>query len=372
MWNLANLLLTIAATCAGPADAELTPPLATLQAVGPRGAGQSEAAGAWRKVAAADARQLPVILAALDRANPLAANWIATAVDAVAQHQLDRGGPLPTAQLEAFVRDTRHSGRARRLAYEWLVRADKTAPARLVPGMIDDPSPEMRRDAVARLIGQADAATEAQRSQQATAGYEQALAGATDLDQVRLLTERLQKAGRTVDVPRHLGLIVRWKLIGPFDNRGEKGFDIAYPPEREFAAAASHEGKHGPVRWVDHVSSDEYGQIDLNRVLGTEKGVVGYATVEFLADRRREVEFRLTSFNALKLWLNGKLIDEHKVYHGGSQMDQYVSRAILAAGRNRILVKICQNEQTQDWAVHWWFQLRVCDERGKAVLSTDR
>jgi len=60
------------------------------------------------------------------------------------------------------------------------------------------------------------------------------------------------------------------------------------------------------------------------------------------------------------------------VYHGGSQLDQYVCSAQLKPGPNVILVKVCQNEQTQSWAKKWSVQLRLCDERGTAVLSTDR
>jgi hypothetical protein len=49
------------------------------------------------------------------------------------------------------------------------------------------------------------------------------------------------------------------------------------------------------------------------------------------------------------------------------RMDQHVGAGVLHAGRNEILVKICQNEQTEDWAQSWSFQLRVCDASGVAV-----
>ena len=41
-------------------------------------------------------------------------------------------------------------------------------------------------------------------------------------------------------------------------------------------------------------------------------------------------------------------------------------------GINTILVKACQNAQTQSWANKWSLQMRVCDELGTAILSTDR
>jgi hypothetical protein len=44
----------------------------------------------------------------------------------------------------------------------------------------------------------------------------------------------------------------------------------------------------------------------------------------------------------------------------------------LKKGANQILVKCCQNEQTETWTVEWEFQLRVCDATGTAILATDR
>ena len=343
-----------------------------LLAVGPKGAGNREAQEAWEQVARADASHLTTILAALDDAQPLAANWIRCAADTVAEHELRRGGKLPREGLEQFVLDRQHASRARRLAYEWLVRADPTASDRLIPGMLDDPSVELRRDAVARLIGEAAKTAEGGEPGKAVALYRKALTAARDLDQIKLLAARLRKQGEPVNLARHFGFLVRWKLIGPFDNTGEKGYDVAYPPEREIDLEASYPGKHGQVKWIDHETDHDFGRVDLNKALGEEKDVVGYATAEFFSDREQEIEFRLASDDAVKLWLGGTLIDEHNVYHAGMYMDQYVSRSKLKPGRNVILIKVCQNEQTQNWAQGWNFQLRLCDSTGGAVLSSDR
>jgi len=361
------LLLAPAFVLVAPA-AELEPLLKTLRAAGPKGAGSREAAAAWQKLIRCDAAKLPQILAALDGAGPLAANWIGSAADAIAQAQLGRGGKLPAAELQRFVGDVRHAPRARRLAYELLTRADPSASERLLPGMLDDPSLELRRDAVARLIDQTAGLEEAKQAD----GYTKALFAARDFDQIKLLADRLRKLGRTVDLPRHFGFIVRWKLIGPFDNAGEQGYAKAYPPEKKTDFAAACDGKKGPVKWIDHISKDDYGRVDFNKVFGEQKDVVAYAAADFIAKQQEEVEFRITSFSAVKLWVNGRLVDEHNVYHGGSQMDQYVSRAALKPGRNSILVKVCQNAQTQSWARRWGFQLRVCDHLGTAILSIDR
>jgi len=368
--SIAAVLLLLAAMSAAGDD--LQPLLTTLRAVGPNEAGHREAAQAWQKLVQADAQGLPVILAGLDGAGPLAANWIVTAADAVAQRHLQRGAKLPAADLERFVLDTRHAPRARRLAYEWLTRADTSAPQRLLPGMLHDASLELRRDAVARLVEKTAKSAKLGKTAEAAAGYREALSAARDPDQIALLAERLRKLGQQVDLPRHFGFIVRWKLIGPLDNTGEKGFDTVFAPEQRIDLTATYDGKHGKVKWVDYVSKDDHGVIDLNAGLVEEKGVAAYATADFLAAKRQEVQFRVTTLNAVKLWVNGQLIDQHNVYHLGSQLDQYTSRALLEPGRNVILVKLCQNEQTQDWARPWAFQLRVCDEGGGGILSTDR
>jgi len=345
--------------------------LAKLRAVGPHAAGHAEAAAAWAELARQPAHRLPLLLAGLDGANPLAANWIRTAIDAVAERQLAAGQPLPAAQLERFVGDRSHDPRARRLAYELLLRVDPAAQERIIPHMLDDPSAEMRRDAVARLMDQAQARA-AQDQAGALALYRQALASARDIEQVAAIAERLRKLGQPVDLARQLGYIVRWKVIGPFDNTGGRGFDQVYPPEKEFRPEAVYQGKHGPVRWQEYTSRDDYGMVDFNQALGEEKAVVGYAVTEFVSSRRQEVEIRMTSYNAPKLWVNGRLVAQYPIYHSGGQPDQYVHRVVLEPGPNRILVKACQNELTADWAREWAFRLRVCDASGAAVLSADR
>ena len=48
-------------------------------------------------------------------------------------------------------------------------------------------------------------------------------------------------------------------------------------------------------------------------------------------------------------------------------MDLYRVPVELRAGENRILLKVCQNEQTQDWAQRYEFQLRIADATGAGV-----
>jgi hypothetical protein len=374
MGRLRATVTLLAVLSADPfaAAGNLEPHLKKLLAVGAKGQGNAEATQAWQKVASAEAAELPELLGALDEASPLAANWIRSAGDAIAERTLRQGGKLPAKELERFILNREHAPRARRLAFEWLVRADKSAPDRLIPGMLDDPSTEFRRDAVARVLAEAEKTPKGQ-TEQRLAIYRRALSGARDRDQVDTIAGELKKLGQEVDLAAHFGFILRWKVIGPFDNTEKKGFNVAYPPEKEINLKATYSGKKSTVQWAEHETKDPYGMVDLNKAIGKHMGAAAYATAEFHSPKRQNVQLRIGSLCAVKIWLNGKLLAAHEVYHsGGGEIDQYICEGTLQAGRNVILVKCLQNEQKEDWAQNWDFQLRVCDAAGTAVLSSER
>jgi hypothetical protein len=351
--------------------------LDVLLEVDKEGEGNVAANKAWQEVAAAEADALPQVLAALDRAQPLAANWIATAAEKIAERTRAGRLPLPTVALKSFVVDTRHAPRARRLAFEWLRADDRDTAAELVPGFLHDPSPELRREAIARLLDEAAVQKAGNATDESLRKlYREALSGACDLDQVRTVKGELEKLGEKVDLARHFGFLMNWKVIGPFDNSGERGFDVPFPPEKEVNLTAAYDGKprDGATRrieWREVTTQDEFGIVDLNKTLGQENGVVGYAWTEFWSERECPAELRIGRDNATKIWLNGELIEEHRVYHSGVDMDQYTGRGTLKEGQNTILLKVLQNEQKEEWAQGWGFQLRVCDSTGQAIHPAD-
>lgn len=341
--------------------------VAAVKSVGPEAKNHLAAQAAWPVLANADAEGLLALLASLDDASPLAANWIYAAVDTVVERSATGEGRLPLDAIETFVFDRKHAPAARRRAYEILVAARPESADRILPQMLDDASLEMRRDAVARLIDQSGRLAGESKKEPAIGLLRRALVAARDVDQIRDVARRLTTLGETVDLARQLGFVMHWQVIGPFDNTAGRGFATSYSPEADIRLDAACEGKHGPVRWKPCEATGELCVVDLNRALVEEKSVCGYALAEVRSPTAQAVEIRLTSFNAVKVWLNGRLIDEHAVYHGGSQLDQYRSRATLEPGVNRLLVKVCQNNQTQDWAKPWQFQLRLCDALGAAA-----
>ena len=361
--------LLAVALCTAAQAADLTASIKTIRAVGPEGQGNAAAAKAWQTLSKAKASALPQILTAMDGANPLAANWLRAAVDTIAA----REKKLPIDALQEFLADQSHIPRARRLAFELIRAADAKLAAKLIPGMINDPSVELRREAVAQVL---DAGKIANQPAIAVKEYRKALDAARDIDQIKAATKALRELKQEVDLPRHFGFLMHWNVIGPFDNTERGGFAKVFPPETNVDLEATYDGKAGKVKWSSFVTADEYGMVDINKAYPGPgdglKEVTAYAYTEYNAAAAGPVQLRLGCKNAWKIWLNGKLVFGRDEYHRGMRIDQYQLDVNLAKGRNTLLIKLCQNEQMQDWTKQWQFQLRVCDPTGTAILATNR
>jgi hypothetical protein len=341
--------------------------LSRIKKVGREGAGNEDAAAAWKALVQQGPAALAPILAAMNDDQLVAGNWLRPAFEAVAEKAL-ADGKLSKDTLDKFVADQKLAGGARALAYEWLVKADKGAPERLLPTMLQDPSAELRRLAVERVVKLAEAELEKKDSKAARASFEKALTGACDPDQVDAIAKALEKLGAKVDLAKHYGAVLQWHLITPFDHKKGAGWDVAYPPEKGIDLTASYKGADGKeAKWVEFTTASPTGVVDLNKKLGNLKGTIAYACAFVDSPAEREVELRAGCINGLKVWLNGKQVFANEEYHHGMRMDQYAARGTLQKGKNTILLKVAQNEQKEKWAQDWQFQLRLCDSVGAAV-----
>lgn len=327
----------------------------------PAGTGDAEA---WRVLATAKSADLPALLQSMKDASPLAENWLRAAVDAVADQALAEGKSLPVEDLHSLLADTGQSPRARRTAYELLVKLDPTCSPDLLAGLENDPSLELRYDAIELLLNAAkDQSNDAARRQALTTILQQA----RNLAQIDRIASDLLELGQETNLAELMGFITKWQLIGPFDHTGSKAFDVAYPPEASIDLAEKYPGKEKQVAWQPVETADRYAVVDVAKEIGPVKGAITYAYAEFESSTARDAEIRYASLNATKLWLNGELVAANEIYHSGGDIDQYRVPVRLLAGTNRVLLKVCQNEQTEPWAQDWKFQLRVCDALGGAL-----
>jgi CheY-like chemotaxis protein len=372
-------LVAMATVLGSPAGAE--PPevrqwLETVLAVAPNGVGHRQAQEAATKLQDLSPPPWQEVLVAMQSASPLAKNWLL----GIAGYMRTQTPDLAPQELLDFLAATGHDVDARGLVFEWLVADDPPLRRELLAEMLEDPNLALRKAAIDQALepllepidpNVADASKQQQQHQRLEQ-LEQLLAVARYPAQVQQLAGLLSDAGRSVDLTQLFGFLTPWQVIGPFDNRGLIGFDAVYGPERdvlggEFDLRRSYAGRDGEVRWQPLGPGGQLGQIDLNPTFDRVKGGVCYALHRFEAPAATMVEVRLGTPNGSKVWVNGDLVLSNAVYHAGYQIDQYIGRTQLRAGENTVLVKLLQNEQTEEWAADYEFQLRLSDPAGRGL-----
>ena len=312
--------------------------------------GQADLAADADLVAAVEPAMLVPCLAAFAEATPGGVNWLSNGLDRAVERLGER---LPLEEIRAFVADDSRPPRGRTLAYRWLRSRDPAAAEALLDGMLADPALPLRRAAVAKQL----AAVEGTEQSQQLAVYRDMLKTARDVDQVQTIAAWLREAGDEVAVSDVLGFVKKWRVSETFDNVGGIGFPAVYPPEKMAAAP-------DVSSWKEVAAAGDQGSVDLNEAVGTLKGVVAYAVAEVDLPRGRTAEVRIGSPCAVVVWVNGEKVIDREIYHASEAIDQYVGEATFRAGTNTVLVKCCQNEQTESWAADWKFQLRICDHLG--------
>jgi hypothetical protein len=335
----------------------------SLVRIGAEGEGNESAAAAVKKLVEVGPSVLLPVVSAAGKGSAVADNWLRVVGHTVVDRARAAQAALPLDELQAFIRDTTRQEPARVLAFELLTQADAAVAYRLEDSLLHDPVQSLRRGAVSKLIAVASNA----EASQAKKLWMDALSAVRDEDQTKTVAAALKNLGEEVSLPRHFGFLTRWQIIGPFDNTGRKGFDAVFAPEKEIDLSKACDGKGKPVQWQPLESTDDYGKINFNTPLTALKEATAYAFTSLECPEEREVELRLGCKNAWKVWLNGTLLFGRDEYHRGQKMDQYKLKCRLKKGANSILVKCCQNEQTESWTVEWEFQLRVCDSAGTGL-----
>jgi tetratricopeptide (TPR) repeat protein/transglutaminase-like putative cysteine protease len=161
-----------------------------------------------------------------------------------------------------------------------------------------------------------------------------------------------------------LGFVTDWLIIGPFDNEGMAGFDLTYPPEEELNLSETHDGKVRPVAWREYprVSFDCY--IDLAATFRPNSQTAAYALACVFSPQQQPIALRLGSDDCAKAWVAEQLVVADRDCHPIG-FDQSVAPATLEKGWNKLLLKVCQDDDA------WGFRLRLTRPDG-GPLSTLR
>jgi len=359
---MAAVSLIVAQSAQAQTD-ELRQAIEVIKQVDKHGAGHESAVKAMRVLNSASVDQVPEILAGMDGANRLATNWLRSAVVSI----VGRADGIPTEPIKTYFENKDGSHLGRLMAFDLLDETNEGWAESIVPNLIDDPSLPLRRKAIRSWIAKAKKA----ETQESFGILATALEKARDVDQVQQVAKLLGARGVAIDLQKQLGFIGTWHLVGSFDNKNEAGFDVPGGPELDLdnidLKATYTDMDAIETTWTQHTTAEPTGVVDLNDAIGNVKGATAYAFATFLGEEDRPCEIRIGCINAHKIWINGELVASNEIYHNGISPDKFSAPAKIRKGENQILIKVCQNEQTEPWAQRWQFQLRICDETGKAI-----
>jgi len=347
--------------------------IVAIRAAGKLGVGFDKAIVAADLLRQTPINNLTVLLDGLEGTNPIGENWIRGVVFDIVR----RADSIPVETLAKYTIDPSNNPTGRGLAMELIQKESPATAKKLISNCLDEVSLPLREMAVQQKIDQAKN-IEKKDPESAKTNYREALAAARQPQQLESIVKALRKLGdEDVSINSAFAMIGQWNSLAPMNNKNGVGYDTEYGPEKEFVDDGSvdldqdHPGKEGSISWTKTVATGDKGEVDLAVAYDKEKGAVCYLYAEFESSTSRPAQARLGSANANKVWVNGKLVMANKVYHSGEMIDQYVANVQLEKGTNRILLKICQNEQTDSWAQAWSFQFRITDPSGEALHSGD-
>jgi hypothetical protein len=345
-----------------------------IETVAKQGRGTAEGRAAWDRVIAGGPDLLLPLLEAMDTPDTVAANWLRTAFDQIADREWSKGGKTLDADgLLKFAVDAKRNGRARRLALELVEKLRPGTSVKFYAGWLEDP--EFRYEAVGVLLADARLRAKAGEKDKAVLAFRKALDSSRDLQQGRDAAAGLLALGLKASVAEHMGFLMDWYLIGPFDAGGMKGFTTVYPPELGIDLTADYAGKNGKVKWKRYkveepspkVSAKHIALVNLadKRALGNADDAVAFAYSEIIVPKAMTVEFRGAADDNFTVWVNGERVFGFEEYRNGVRLDRHRFQVKLGAGKNSVLVKVCQSPANPE--PNWEFILRVVDLNGRGL-----
>lgn len=344
------------------------PDLAVIAKIGPQGNGSPVAKVARDELAKQGIEVLPQLLVAMDTSNVVAANWYRTVYEEIVTRELARDGTKwPIEFFKEYVSDVKHIGKPRRLVLTLLDKLEPTFRESWMPTRLEDG--EFRYEAVGLTLAAGDRAIKNKDETAAKAEFRKAFEAARDSAQVTQAAAKLKSLGESADAIKHLGLVVDWSVVGPFDAPQKTGFAKVFEPETKVDLQAKYRGQSGEIAWKPHHETDALGQLNLINILGTTREAVGYAYTEIEVPREQAAQVRCGADDNCSVWLNGEKVFGRDQWLNGTRFDRFITPIQLKAGRNTLLVKICQGPQHKDPEVpnNWSLQLRLCDADGRGI-----
>ena len=174
------------------------------------------------------------------------------------------------------------------------------------------------------------------------------------------------------------GFILNWLIVGPFPNPGDrpdnKGFFVDYL--KDAGGEANHVPANGmeiagggskgdkKVKWEPYAQTSSsmisFFDVPHLKIENQEEDILTYSACWVEVEKDVDVEVRIGSDDAYKLWIDHKKVGEVHEYRS-SEQDQEKYPMKLTAGKHLILIKV-----DQDYG-GFEFMLRIVTSDGKKV-----
>ena len=127
-----------------------------------------------------------------------------------------------------------------------------------------------------------------------------------------------------------------WHVVGPFGaNDGRQAHDLPFGPEQQLDAIdVTSSFKDGELTWTE---KPDFVDGKIHKLTGTNCATYLYRRIE--SPTNRQMELSLGSDDAIKVWLNGRIVHDNYVPRGVAA-DQDRITIDLDAGTNHLLMKI--------------------------------
>ncbi len=154
------------------------------------------------------------------------------------------------------------------------------------------------------------------------------------------------------EMDQYEGYILVWQETGPFKARdGQEAYNTAYTPEKPSAT---------DVKWKPLTKGLGSWDINLESVYGSLDHCAAYMKTRVWSPLAQEARLEMGADDALKVWFNGKLVQD-KYQNRGLAPRQDIVKVQLQEGWNDLLLKVVDHEGG------WQFCCRVRRPDGGAL-----
>jgi Flp pilus assembly protein TadD/transglutaminase-like putative cysteine protease len=161
-----------------------------------------------------------------------------------------------------------------------------------------------------------------------------------------------------------LGYLRKFRVIGPFDNEGKRGFESELGPEASRTQAvnleATYPGRERQVKWRELPDIVHGGYVSFDAVFRPTENVCALAETTLVVPKARTLTLWVGGGGATKVYWNGQVALNDPAYRSPFP-DRSAVVVPAQAGKNRVLIKTCVTSGT------FGFYLRVGDEKGEPL-----